>query len=127
MKPMWTILGAVAAATLIVLGGAVLIRKAALFNEELEMDDLSSEELREILEQLGEALGENDTDDDNIIVAIDDRDEAWWIDDKSGLMHAPVTEDGEVDFDAAERYNAFTAPRSELRRIMFILDKIKET
>lgn len=84
-------------------------------------DSFTEEELREIYEEIGERL----QDDTDIVVALSEDGMAYWVDD-SGLMQAPVGDDGEVDFDKAVRYNAFEATRSELTKVLLILDAIKE-
>lgn len=50
---------------------------------------------------------------------------AYWIED-AAIMTAPVDAEDNIDFDLAAEYNAIDAPRSELTKIMFILDNLKE-
>ena len=82
--------------------------------------ELSQEELREILEEIGENLGDNDS-----LTMVIAGDTAYWIEENS-LMHAPVDSDDEVDFGSAMPYNAIEAPKEELKKILSILDTIKE-
>ena len=83
-------------------------------------DKFSEEELREILEEIGEKL----PDSESVTIIVSDG-TAYWLE-EDGLMCAPIDDEDEIDFDLAVRYNAIEAPKEELRKILSILDAIKE-
>ena len=83
-------------------------------------DKFSEEELREILEEIGEKLPDNES----MTIIVSDG-TAYWLE-ENGLMCAPIDDEDEIDFDLAVQYNAIEAPKEELRKILSILDAIKE-
>ncbi len=84
-----------------------------------EVDALTEQDIRQILEEAGEKLPEEDT---FTVVVMEDV--AYWLE-GNALMCAPTADD-EVDFDHAMRYNAIEAPKEELRKILSVIDTIKE-
>lgn len=115
-------IGAVVVGTII---AAVAVRVTAhKIDKALEAggayDQFSTEELMDILEEIGENLQDNDS-----VTMVIAGGMAYWLE-ENGLMYAPVDADDEVDFDHAMQYNAIEAPKEELRKILSILDAIKE-
>lgn len=115
-------IGAVVVGTVI---AAIAVRVAAhRIDKALEVagayDKFSEEELREILEEIGEKLPDNES----MTIIVSDG-TAYWLE-ENGLMCAPIDDEDEIDFDLAVQYNAIEAPKEELRKILSILDAIKE-
>ena len=115
-------IGAVVVGTVI---AAIAVRVTAhRIDKALEVagayDKFSEEELREILEEIGEKLPDNES----MIIIVSDG-TAYWLE-ENGLMCAPIDDEDEIDFDLAVQYNAIEAPKEELRKILSILDAIKE-
>lgn len=115
-------IGAVVVGTVI---AAIAVRVTAhRIDKALEVagvyDKFSEEELREILEEIGEKLPDNES---TTIIVSDGT--AHWLE-ENGLMCAPIDDEDEIDFDLAVQYNAIEAPKEELRKILSILDAIKE-
>lgn len=115
-------IGAVVVGTVI---AAIAVRVTAhRIDKALEVagvyDKFSEEELREILEEIGEKLPDNES---TTIIVSDGT--AYWLE-ENGLMCAPIDDEDEIDFDLAVQYNAIEAPKEELRKILSILDAIKE-
>lgn len=121
---MWQLFTAIAFVVAATIGAAFALRRAAhvidaALHDGGAYDTLSQDEVASILEQLGESVEE-----DSITVAIADG-LAYWVD-ENGLMYAPIDDNDNIDFDLARQYDAFTVPPSELPKVMFILDTIKE-
>ena len=115
-------IGAIVAGTII---AAVAVRITAnKIDKALEAggayDKFSTDELMDILEEIGENLPDNDS-----VTMVIAGDTAYWVE-ENALMCAPVDTDDEVDFERAVRYNAIEAPKEELRKILSIIDAIKE-
>ena len=115
-------IGAVVVGTVI---AAIAVRVTAhRIDRALEVagayDKFSEEELREILEEIGEKLPDNES----MTIIVSDG-TAYWLE-ENGLMCAPIDDEDEIDFDLAVQYNAIEAPKEELRKILSILDAIKE-
>lgn len=118
---MWSVI-ALAAITVTAIGiGAFIANVVARLERDINSMELSQEDLESILEALN-AEGEDEEGATRIII-VDDK--AYWLDENS-VKVAPVDAEENIDFEAAVVYNAIEAPRSELTKLLFILDNLKE-
>lgn len=62
---------------------------------------------------------------EDTITALVEGDTAYWITDNA-LVSAPVAMDGNIVFSSAKKYDAMSAPVDELRKMLLIIDTIKE-
>jgi hypothetical protein len=117
---MWPIVALVAITVTAISIGAFLTSIVSRLERDLNEIELSQEDLESILEALSE--GEDEEGSTRIIIV---ESKAYWLDNNS-VKVAPVDDDENIDFEAAVVYNAIEAPRSELTKILFILDNLKE-